>query len=131
MIISIKLYICKHQEKYIQEIINNELLPKLIEQHVSYINPINTEQWKLYERYEIKNNSIVILYISIPIIVDKKQLLTEKVGYNYITKSIFTSKHIAKYLQRNMTNQVYCYFYQHENVNMKSTSLKHLHVTHL
>ncbi len=131
MTISIKLYICKYQEKNVQHIIHRELLSQLMENNILYINPVNTKHPSFYEKYETKNESIVVLYISIPIIIDKKKLLTQKTGYNYITRNLFSSKYIAKYLQNTLSHRLFWHMYNHPDINMKSTSLKYLHVNPL
>ena len=128
MTISIKLYICKSHEKKVQQIIYNELLSTLKQDYISIIHPINPKFPYLYEKYENTDKSGIILYISIPIKVDKKKLLTKKTGYNCITKNIFTSKFISKYLQTKLIHQLFWYFHYHTDINMKSTSLKYLHV---
>lgn len=128
MTISIKLYICKSHEYIVQQIIYNELLSTLKQDYISIIHPINPKFPYLYEKYENTDKSGIILYISIPIKVDKKKLLTKKTGYNYITRSLFSSKFISKYLQTKLLHQLFWYFHDHEHINMKSTSLKYLHV---
>jgi len=131
MTISIKLYICKSHEKKVQQIIYNELLSTLKQDYISIIHPINQKFPYLYEKYEITNQSGMILYITIPIKVDKKKLLSERTGYNYITRSLFSSKYISKYLQNKLIHQLFWYFHYHTDINMKSTSLKYLHVNSL
>lgn len=131
MTISIKLYICKSHEKKVQQIIYNELLSTLKQDYISIIHPINPKFPYLYEKYETTNKSGIILYINIPIKVNKKQLLSERTGYNYITRSLFSSKYISKYLQNKLIHQLFWYFHYHTDINMKSTSLKYLHVNPL
>mgnify|MGYP007117372600 CR=1 FL=1 len=128
MIITMKLYICKSHEHIVQKIIHNDFLLKLKENFSSIINPINPKFPYLYEKYENTDKSGIILYITIPIKLDKKKLLTQKTGYNSITKNIFTSKFISKYIQTQLTRTFFQYFHNHEDINMKSTSLKYLHV---
>lgn len=128
MTISMKLYICKSHEKIVQQIIYDELLSKLKQEYMYCINPINPIFPYLYEKYETVNKSGIILYINIPIRVNKKQLLTERTGYNCITRCLFSSKYIAKYLQHKLIHQIFWYFHDHPHINMKSTSLKYLHV---
>ena len=131
MTISIKLYICKSHEKKVQQIIYNELLSTLKQDYISIIHPINPKFPYLYEKYETTNQSGMILYITIPIKIDKKKLLSERTGYNYITRSLFSSKYISKYLQNKLIHQLFWYFHYHTDINMKSTSLKYLHVNPL
>ena len=131
MVITMKLSICKYHESIVQNIIYKELLSKLKENFASIIYPVNPKFPYLYEKYESINKSSIILYITIPIKIDKKELLTQKTGYNCITKNIFTSKFISKYLQNRLTRELFWYFHNHEHINMKSTSLKYLHVNTL
>ena len=131
MTIFIKLYICKSQEQYVQKIIRDELLFKLTTDFESVIFPLQNRNGSLYEKYTMKNESKVELYISIPIQVDKKRLLSRKVSYNFLTKNIFTKHYIAKYLQNSLTHILFWHMYNHPDINMKSTSLKYLHVNPL
>ena len=128
MIITMKLLICKSHEHIVQEIIYKELLSKLKDNFSSIVYPINPKVPYLYEKYQSTNKSSIILYISIPIKLDKKKLLTEKTGYNCITRTLFSSNYISKYLQHRLTSDLFWYFHNHEHITMKSTSLKYLHV---
>lgn len=128
MIITMKLLICKSHENIVQGIIYKELLLTLKDNFASIIYPMNQKFPYLYEKYQSTDKSSIILYISIPIKLDKKKLLTEKTGYNYITRTIFSSNYISKYLQHRLTSDLFWYFHNHEHITMKSTSLKYLHV---
>ena len=78
MVINMKLSICKYHEHTVQNIIYKQLLSKLKENFADVIYPINPIFPYLYEKYESKNKSSILLYITIPIKVDKKKIINPK-----------------------------------------------------
>ena len=80
MIITVKLMICKYYETIVQNIIYKELLSKLKENFASIIYPINPKFPYLYEKYNCTNKSSILLYISIPIKVDKRKITLNSIS---------------------------------------------------
>lgn len=128
MNILIKLYICKSQVRNVHDIMNTQFLPMLCANY--FCTPLCKNHPYIFEKY-YQTNYGSFMDISIPILVNKTELLKNKIHLNYITRLFYHKKKLAKYLERNISYDLYNFFYKHPHISMKSTSLKYVHVNTL